>query len=234
MIITRAPGTPPGSLGRPLRRRRRCSTRDDRRGVPARGVRRRTARCSTPTRRSASSSTPTAPATSRATTTTSAADRRADARRHVLVRRPRLPRRRRLRLLRRPHRRLAAGRRRELRGRARSSGSSCATPRSAGSRCTPCPTTHGRRPGDGRLVLLQDDDRSTRRRSRRSWPTSPTSAPRPGRATSGSPRPSRQTATNKVLKRELVDQGPTPATGCCGCGRSAGPRSWQRPGRPRT
>ena len=44
---------------------------------------------------------------------------RADARRHVLVRRPRLPRRRRLRLLRRAHRRLAPGRRREPRRRAR-------------------------------------------------------------------------------------------------------------------
>jgi fatty-acyl-CoA synthase len=45
--------------------------------------------------------------------------RRADAGRDVLVRRPRLSRRGRLRLLRRPHRRLAPGRRGEPRGRAR-------------------------------------------------------------------------------------------------------------------
>ena len=83
-----------------------------------RGVRRRTARCSTPTRRSASWSTPQGAGYFAGLLQRPGRQRRADAARHVLVRRPRLPRRRRLDLPRRPHRRLDAGRRREPRRRA--------------------------------------------------------------------------------------------------------------------
>ena len=67
--------------------------------------------------------------------------RRPDAARDVLVRRPRLPRRRRLDLPRRPHRRLDARRRREPRRRPDRADPDAAARRSAGSRCTPCPTS---------------------------------------------------------------------------------------------
>ena len=67
--------------------------------------------------------------------------RRADAARHVLVRRPRLPRRRRLDLPRRPHRRLDAGRRREPRRRPDRAGPAAAATRSTGSRSTPSRTS---------------------------------------------------------------------------------------------
>ena len=67
--------------------------------------------------------------------------RSAAAPRHVLVGRSGLPRRRRLDLLRRPHGRLDAGRRREPRRRTDRAGSDTASTRSAASRCTRCPTS---------------------------------------------------------------------------------------------
>ena len=116
------------------------------------------------------------------------ADGRADARRHVLVRRPRLPGRRRLRLLRRPHLRLAARRTARTSRPRRSSGSCCATRTISEAAVVRRPRRRGRRPGDGGPG---DHRRRSRRtgRSRRSSPISPTSPPRPGRATSGSPPP---------------------------------------------
>ena len=53
VVVSRVPGTPPGSLGQPLDGRRRARP-GDRRGVPARGVRRRPGAWSTSTRRPAS------------------------------------------------------------------------------------------------------------------------------------------------------------------------------------
>ena len=73
IIITRAPGTPRGSIGQGVGAVAIYDP-ETRHRVRGRRVRRARARCSTPTRRSASWSTPRAPATSRATTTTSSAN----------------------------------------------------------------------------------------------------------------------------------------------------------------
>ena len=67
-------------------------------------------------------------------------DQRADAPRDVLVRRPRLPRRRRLDLPRRSHQRLDARRRREPRGRTDRAHPAAMRTGSTRSRCTRCPT----------------------------------------------------------------------------------------------
>ena len=68
-------------------------------------------------------------------------DQRAFPRRLVLVGRPRLPRRRRLALFRRPIQRMAAGRRGELRRRTGRGDRELAIPTCAQLRCTRCPTT---------------------------------------------------------------------------------------------
>ena len=61
-------------------------------------------------------------------------------------------------------------------------------------------------------LVLQDDASLTPASSSRSWPRSRTCRPRRGPASSGSPPPAR-TATNKVLKRELIAQGATAGDG---------------------
>ena len=100
----------PGGRQRPGRRRGR--QRADRRPASTPPV-----GSSTPTSASARSSTPPGPVRSRATTTTPRRTRRTTRFGWYWTRRPRLPRRRPLPLLRRAQRRLAARRRRELPGR---------------------------------------------------------------------------------------------------------------------
>ena len=108
---------------------------------------------------------------------------RAVPRRRLLVRRPRLPRRRRLALLRRPLERLAARRRRELRRRARR-GDHRPPPRRPLGRRLRRARRPGRRSGDGRAraaaTATFDGSRSTS-----SSPTSPTSARSGSRRSSG-------------------------------------------------
>ena len=84
-------------------------------------------------------------------------------RRHLLVGRPRVPRRRRVVLLRRPFERVAARRRRELRRRVRSSGSCCAHPavRSAAVYAVPDDPV-----GDRVMVAVEVDDLAGVRRRR--------------------------------------------------------------------
>ena len=142
-------------------------------------------------------------------------DRRPAAQRHVLVRRSGLPGCRRLDLPGRPHRGLDAGRRREHDRGARSSGSCCATTPSTGSRCIRCPTstwaTRSWPPSCCATVPSSPPPSSAS-----SWPPSPTCRRRPGRAMSGSPTTCPSTATNKVLKRELIAMGARPGGLVCG------------------
>ena len=131
------------------------------------------------------------------------ANARAHARRHVLDRRPRLPRRRRLLLLRGPQLRLAARRRRELRGRAGRAGDLPPSRRRA-RRGLRGAVAGGRRRGDGRRCTCTTARRSTPTGSSRSSARSRTSrrsgCPRFVRISHGLP----STATQKVLKRVLA------------------------------
>ena len=126
--------------------------------------------------------------------------------------RPRLPRRRRLDLLRRPHRRLDAGRRREPRRRTDRANPDTPSRRQPG-RGVRRSRRARRRPGDGR-------DRPARRATLDPGgfeeflaAQADLSAEGAGRATSGSPTTCPRTATNKVLKRELITQGTTAGDG---------------------
>ena len=85
-------------------------------------------------------------------------------------------------------------------------------------------------------LVLQDDATLTPAELERvPRPRSPTCPRRAGRATSGSPptlpvdrhQQGAQARAHRPGRR-------SPATACCGCGRSAGRRSRQQPGRPRT
>ena len=177
---------------------------------------------------------------------------RANARRHVLVRRPRLPRRRRLRLLRRAHRRLAPGRRREPRRRTRRADPAAAPERLRGGGVRR-PRRAGRRPGDGRAGhhCTADPARARRLPRRPAGPVTQGLAPlRPGRgpapphrhqqgaqARAGGRRPG--AGRWRALGRASRAAGPTPPTGrltrrdhlrlpaassSCTCRRPAGPR----------
>ena len=109
------------------------------------------------------------------------------ARRHLLVGRPRVPRRRRMVLLRRSLERVAARRRRELRRRAGRARSCCAYPgvRSAAVYAVPDDPV-----GDRVMVAIEVEDDAgvrPRRRSTSSCRRSPTSGPSGCRASCGSP-----------------------------------------------
>ena len=158
----------------------------DRRGVPPRALRRRRP-AAQPRRGDRRDRQPrAAPPGSRATTRTTRRTRQRVRDGDLLDRRPRLPRRGRLLLLRRPRLRVAAGRRRELRRRAGRAHPRPPSRRRAG-RGLRGARRRGRRPGDGRAPAAARAPTSTPTASPRSSPSSPTSA-RSGRpATSGSP-----------------------------------------------
>ena len=195
-------------LARLAGRRRRRPRPGDRPGVPARGARRgRSGGQSRRVRRRAGEHHRCRPV--RRLLQRRGGHGRADARRDVLVRRPRLPRRRRLGLLRRTHRRLAPRRRRE--------------PRLCADRAGPAPPSRDR-PG-GRLrrprracPATRSPRRwscvatSTRTSSSASWTSSATCHRRRGRATSRSSRISPAPPTHKVLHRELTAAGITDIT----------------------
>ena len=115
VVISRIEGTPPGSLGMPLEGVAVLDP-ETAAGVPTGGLRRHRPG-GQPRRGDRRAGQHGRDRTVRRLLQRRGGDGRADARRHVLEWRPRLPRRGRLRLLRRPHRRLAAGGRREPRGR---------------------------------------------------------------------------------------------------------------------
>ena len=75
------------------------------------------------------------------------------------------------------------------------------------------PRPQRRRPGDGRDRAPGRRHAVPGRARRRSSPTRPTCPRRAGRASSGSPPTCPSTATNKVLKRELIAQGPIAGDG---------------------
>ncbi len=202
VIVTRAPGTPPGSIGMPLE------------GVAV--LDRATGQeCPRAVLDDSGQVTNLDEATGELVNTAGTGQfagyyndpgrhRRADARRHVLERRPRLPRRGGLRLLRRAHGGLAARRRRERRRGARRADPAAAPldrpgsgVRRARSRCRA--TSSSRRscwsgtldPAEFEGFLDAQPDLGTKSR------------PRFVRLLDALPR----TATNKVLKRELQADG---------------------------
>ena len=128
-----------------------------------------------------------------------------DPQRLVLVGRPRLPRRRRLPLLRRSHRRLDPRRRRELPGRA-DRGRARHAPRRRGRRGLRRARRPGRRPGDGGARARATAPRSTRS-AFAAWLDGPPDIgpkwrPRYVRVARELPT----TGTNKIVKRTLVHQ----------------------------
>ena len=211
IIITRAPGTP-ARLDRPGRRRGRDLRPRDASPSARSPSSTSTARCSTPTRRSASWSTPRAPATSRATTTTSAANE--ERMRHGMYWSGDLAYRDADGWI------YLAGRTADW---MRVDGENLAAapieriiqrlPAVALVAVYAVPDPQRRRPGDGRDRPPGRRFALARRAHRRSWPPSRTCRPRAGPATSGSPPRCPTTATNKVLKRELIAQGATAGDG---------------------
>ena len=145
--------------------------------------------------------------------------RGAHARRHVLDRRPRLPRRGRLLLLRRPQLRLAPRRRRELRGRAGRERDLARHPDVVLAAVYAVPVGRGRRRGDGRAAPARRRRRSTPTRSPRSSTRSPTSRRSGCRASCASRDGLPSTATQKVLKRVLAPRALGVATTKCGGAR---------------
>ena len=155
-------------------------------------------------------------------------ERRADAARHVLVGRPRLPRRRRLDLPRRAHRRLDARRRREPRGRPDRADPPAAAGRQPGRGLRRAGRAR-RRPGDGR-------DRAPGRRHplagrARGVPRRPArpvrqglAALRPDRA-----RPAEHRDQQGAQARARGRGSRPPVRGCCGPARRAGRRTRRRP-----
>ena len=209
--IIRHPDAPPGSLGvaaegivvldpatgrgvpaGAVRRRRRAAQRrgGDRRDRPPAGRRAVRGLLQEPRRRG-----------------------RAGARRPGLVRRPRLPRRRRLLVLRRPHLRLAAGRRREPRCRADRAAAGAGSPPSSRSRSSPCPTTRSATRCWPWPSSAAGQRRSTPQTSRPSSTPSPTSARSGRRRSCGScrrfpaPRPTRSSSATSTV-RGLGRPGP--------------------------
>ena len=147
VIVTRVAGTPRGLDRAGLRGRRDLQLRDGHR-VPDRGVRRER-RAAQRRRGGRRAGQHPGRRLLPGLLQRPVRQRRADAARHVLVRRPRLQGRRRLRLPRRPHRRLDAGRRREPRRRADRADLPAPARRQPGRRLRG-PRPQRRRPGDGR------------------------------------------------------------------------------------
>ena len=128
------------------------------------------------------------------------------ARRRLPQRRPRLPRRERLRVFRRSARRLDARRRREPRRRADRAGAAAPPGRHRGRRIRD-PRPRRRRPGDGGAGAARTAPRSMSTPSASSWPGSPTWGPSSGpsfvRIAGELPR----TESFKVIKRQLAAEG---------------------------
>ena len=154
IIIRRDPSMPAGRARHRQRLGEGARPRD-RRGVPSRRSSTTAVGSRTSTRPSARSSRPQPASGFEGYYRNEAATERAVPRRRLLVGRPRLPRRRRLAVLRRPVERVAAGRRRELRGRP-GRGDHRPPPRRPLGGGLRRARRSGRRPGDGRRSSCAD------------------------------------------------------------------------------